>query len=154
MSVSEWFLFPNNAERPHSTDCRLQLPITSNQYLPKSMTATEAATKPQICGLYTMQVVVHAAHFTIVILSMSARNVFGTTQGFTASHASSRSNQANVSWQPRSQLNSPSLLLLANSVASFPGSPLVSTKNRNRGGEPGIDSHVIPWHDDVTAIIA
>ena len=43
MSVSEWLLFPNDAECPHSTDCRLQLHFTSNQYLPNSMTATEAA---------------------------------------------------------------------------------------------------------------
>ena len=27
-------------------------------------------------------------------------------------------------------------------------------KNKNRGGEPGIDSHMISWHNDVTAIIA
>ena len=27
-------------------------------------------------------------------------------------------------------------------------------KNRKGGGEPGIDSHVILWHDDITAIIA
>ena len=39
-------------------------------------------------------------------------------------------------------------------VASFPGSPLAPTKNRKGGGEPGIDSHVIPRHDDITAIIA
>ena len=38
-------------------------------------------------------------------------------------------------------------------LASFPGSPLIPTKNRKGGGEPGIDSHVMPWHD-VTAIIA
>ena len=37
-------------------------------------------------------------------------------------------------------------------LASFPGSPLAPTKNRKGGGEPGIDSHVIPWHD-VTSII-
>ena len=28
-------------------------------------------------------------------------------------------------------------------LASFPGSPLAPMKNRNGGGEPGIDSHVI-----------
>ena len=38
-------------------------------------------------------------------------------------------------------------------LASFPGSPLASTKNRQGGGEPGTDSHVISQHDDVTAII-
>ena len=27
-------------------------------------------------------------------------------------------------------------------------------KNKNGGGEPGIDSHVILWHNDITAIIA
>ena len=39
-------------------------------------------------------------------------------------------------------------------LASFPGSPLALMKNKNGGGEPGIDSHVILWHDDVIAIIA
>ena len=39
-------------------------------------------------------------------------------------------------------------------LASFPGSPLAPTKNKNGGGEPGIDSHVISRHIDVTAIIA
>ena len=39
-------------------------------------------------------------------------------------------------------------------LASFPGSPLPTTKNRKGEGEPGIDSHVILRHDDVTAIIA
>ena len=38
-------------------------------------------------------------------------------------------------------------------LASFPGSPLASTKNRKGGGEPGTDSHVISRHNDVTAII-
>ena len=38
-------------------------------------------------------------------------------------------------------------------VASFPGSPLAPTKNKNGGGEPGTDSHVISRHVDVTAII-
>ena len=38
-------------------------------------------------------------------------------------------------------------------VASFPGSPLTPTKNKNGGGEPGTDSHVISRHNDVTAII-
>ena len=37
-------------------------------------------------------------------------------------------------------------------LALFPGSPLA--KNRKGGGEPGIDPHMIPQHDDVTAIIA
>ena len=32
-------------------------------------------------------------------------------------------------------------------LASFPGSPLASRKNRKGGGEPGISLHVIPWHD-------
>ena len=27
-------------------------------------------------------------------------------------------------------------------------------KNKNGGGEPGIDSHAILWHDNITAIIA
>ena len=39
-------------------------------------------------------------------------------------------------------------------VASFPGSLLTPTKNRKGGGERGINSHVIPQHDDVTPIIA
>ena len=26
-------------------------------------------------------------------------------------------------------------------------------ENKNRGGEPGIDSHVISWHNNVTALI-
>ena len=39
------------------------------------------------------------------------------------------------------------------SLASFPGSPLALTKNKNRGGESGINSHVISRHNDVTAII-
>ena len=39
-------------------------------------------------------------------------------------------------------------------VASFPGSPLVPMKNKNGGGEPGIDSHVISRQNDVTAITA
>ena len=38
-------------------------------------------------------------------------------------------------------------------IASFPGSPLAPTKNKNGGGELGTDSHVISRHDDVTAII-
>ena len=32
-------------------------------------------------------------------------------------------------------------------VASFPGFPLTSTKNRKGRGEPGTDSHVISRHD-------
>ena len=35
-------------------------------------------------------------------------------------------------------------------LASFPGSPLTPTKNKNGGGEPGIDSHLISWHNNVT----
>ena len=38
-------------------------------------------------------------------------------------------------------------------VASFPGCPLAPMKNKTGGGEPGTDSHVILWHDDITAII-
>ena len=38
-------------------------------------------------------------------------------------------------------------------IASFPASPLTLMKSKNGGGEPGIDSHVISWHNDVTAII-
>ena len=38
-------------------------------------------------------------------------------------------------------------------VASFPGSPLASTKIKNGGVEPGTDSHVILQHDDITVII-
>ena len=38
-------------------------------------------------------------------------------------------------------------------MASFPGSPLTPMKNKNRGGELGIDSYVILQHEDVTAII-
>ena len=33
------------------------------------------------------------------------------------------------------------------SLASFSGSPLAPTKNKNGGGEPGFDSHVISRHD-------
>ena len=40
-----------------------------------------------------------------------------------------------------------------NILALFPGSPLAPTKNKNGGGEPGTDSHVISRHVDVTAII-
>jgi len=39
-------------------------------------------------------------------------------------------------------------------VASFPGSLLTPMKNKNGGGEPGIDSHMISRHDNITAIIA
>ena len=39
-------------------------------------------------------------------------------------------------------------------VASFPGSLLTSMKNKNGGGEPGIDSHMISRRDDITATIA
>ena len=39
-------------------------------------------------------------------------------------------------------------------IASFLGSHLTSSKNKNRGGESGIDSHMISWHDNVIAIIA
>ena len=38
-------------------------------------------------------------------------------------------------------------------VASFPGFPLAPTKNKNGGGEPGTNSHLISRHVDVTAII-
>ena len=38
-------------------------------------------------------------------------------------------------------------------VALFPGSPLDPTKNRKGGGEPGIDSHVIPWHDNESCYV-
>ena len=38
-------------------------------------------------------------------------------------------------------------------VASFPGSLLTPMKNKNGGGEPGIDLHMISRHD-ITAIIA
>ena len=38
-------------------------------------------------------------------------------------------------------------------LASFPGSPLPSMKNKNGGRKPGINSHVILQHDDITAII-
>ena len=38
-------------------------------------------------------------------------------------------------------------------IASFPGSPLTPTKNKNGGGEPGTDLHVIWQHDDITVII-
>ena len=69
------------------------LPATSTYPTPWQQ-QRQHTTKPQICGLYTMQVVIHTAHFTIVILSMSAWNVFRTTQGCTASHTSSCSNQA------------------------------------------------------------
>ena len=37
-------------------------------------------------------------------------------------------------------------------LVSFPFSSLDLTKNRNGGGGPGIDSHVISQHDDITAI--
>ena len=50
---------------------------------------------------------------------------------------------------PRNYLHDCSLQL-----ALFPGSPLAPTKNKNGGGEPGIDSHVISRHVDITAIIA
>ena len=36
----------------------------------------------------------------------------------------------------------------------LPRFPLAPMKNKNGGGEPGIDSHVISRHDNVTAIIA
>ena len=38
-------------------------------------------------------------------------------------------------------------------VASFPGSPLAPTKNKNGGREPGTDSHVISRHDDFALTI-
>ena len=37
-------------------------------------------------------------------------------------------------------------------VASLPGSPLAPTKNKNGGGEPGIDSYVISRHDAVALL--
>ena len=37
-------------------------------------------------------------------------------------------------------------------LALFPVSPLTPTKNKNGGGEPGTDSHVISRHNDITAI--
>ena len=37
-------------------------------------------------------------------------------------------------------------------LVSFSGSPLDLMKTKNGRGEPGIDSHVISQHDDVTAI--
>ena len=47
------------------------------------------------------------------------------------------------------------IVSLANlSLVPCHGSPLAPTKNKNGGGEPGIDSHVISRHVDVTAIIA
>ena len=39
-------------------------------------------------------------------------------------------------------------------IASILGSPLTPLKNKNRGGESGIDSHMVSRHDNVTAIIA
>ena len=50
----------------------------------------------------------------------------------------------------KTQLVEPYLCMLA----LFPGSPLALTKKKNRGGEPGSDSHMISWHNDITAIIA
>ena len=41
----------------------------------------------------------------------------------------------------------PSMQVCHGKRASFPGSPLAPTKNKNWGGEPGIDSHVISQHD-------
>ena len=38
--------------------------------------------------------------------------------------------------------------MCAFSLALFPGSPLAPTKNKNGGGEPGTNSHVISRHDD------
>ena len=42
---------------------------------------------------------------------------------------------------------------LVTHLASLPGSPLALTKNKNRGEEPGIDSHVISWHDAIALTI-
>ena len=44
-------------------------------------------------------------------------------------------------------------MYLYTKLASFPGSPLAPTKNKNGGGEPGTDSHVISRHVDVTATL-
>ena len=39
-------------------------------------------------------------------------------------------------------------------IPSFLGSPLTPSKNKNRGEESGIDSHMVSWHDNITGIIA
>ena len=55
-----------------------------------------------------------------------------------------------LAWGKR---NSP-LDCMGNGLVLFPGSPLALRKNKNRGGEPAIKSHLISWQYDVTAIIA
>ena len=48
---------------------------------------------------YTMQMAVHAAPFTSVVLRTSVQNVFRITLGQTVLHASSSSGEANAQWQ-------------------------------------------------------
>ena len=58
--------------------------------------------------------------------------------------------------EKRNEVHPLSLALTATidkKLASFPGSPLAPTKYKNRRGEPGIDSHAILQHNDITAII-